>query len=197
MQRLSRILMLAAFFTPTIAQAADCPSSKTIEDGFILRNQSGKSEVRKAQGQLVLVTTTFSFGKGNKQIVYSYDGIFDLYRKDADKNFAIHPTSDLSKILPLKKGSRHTISYVPFEPAQSSEEWALDLSVTGQETFAVGRCNYDVLRVKQEFKRSGKTIDTYSVLYSPDLHATLAKVYDEGNGKESIVGYEYITHLSR
>ncbi|KQV83357.1 hypothetical protein [Rhizobium sp. Root1220] len=48
-----------------------------------------------------------------------------------------------------------------------------------QESFSLGECKYKVLRIKQVTKKGDEQIDALSVLYSPDLQATLAKVYGE------------------
>lgn len=68
--------------------------------------------------------------------------------------------------------------------------------MTKQETVAVGRCEYEAFRVRQETKRAGQPVDVWSALYSPDLHATLAKVYDEGTSEETTIAYDYIQSLS-
>ncbi|TDX88102.1 hypothetical protein EDE05_10274 [Neorhizobium sp. R1-B] len=73
----------------------------------------------------------------------------------------------------------------------------LELTVTAEETVALGRCKYDVFRVKQETKQNGRTTENLSVLYSPDLHVTLAKIYDEGTSNQVIVSYEHIRPLVR
>ncbi|WP_256375577.1 hypothetical protein M728_003596 (plasmid) [Ensifer sp. WSM1721] len=40
-------------------------------------------------------------------------------------------------------------------------------------------------------------MDVWSALYSPDLEATLAKIYDEGTANEYIVRYERIRGLQQ
>ncbi|CAN7242504.1 hypothetical protein LJR239_000889 [Neorhizobium tomejilense] len=195
MMSLFRRTLLAAALLPTIAQAADCPSSKTAKNGFVLGRLDALSEFRKAKGPLVQIIT--SFGGPDKQIVYSFEGLFDLSREDRKEKYARYPLSDLSNILPLKKGDRHAINFVPFDAKRSADDWVLELTVTAEETVSVGRCKYDVFRVKQETKQNGKTTENLSFLYSPDLHVTLAKIYDEGTGNQAIVGYEHIRPLAR
>ncbi|MEZ2133137.1 MULTISPECIES: hypothetical protein [unclassified Sinorhizobium] len=187
--------LLIALIFPTFAHAAECPTEKTAKNGFILGNDAAVSEFRPARGSLVSITTTF--GGSNKQIVYSFDGIFDLYRVDRQTRSGMHPLSDLSKIVLLKKGDHRVIDFVPFDPERSADQWALELTVMKRETMDLGQCKYDVLRVKQETKRNGATVGTLSFLYSPDLHATLAKIYDEGKSTEEVSGYDYIETLTQ
>jgi len=187
-------LLFAAVF-PIAAIAADCPSAKTAKNGFMLRNSGAISEFRPAKGPLVSITN--SFGDSNKQTVYSYGGLVDLSRSSNDERYAIYPLGGLEKVLPLKKDAHHIISFVPLDPQASKDEWTLELTVTKRETVAVGRCKYDAYRVKQETKRAGQQVDVWSALYSPDLRATLAKVYDEGTSEEATIAYDYIQSLSR
>ncbi|MBB4232772.1 hypothetical protein [Rhizobium mongolense] len=91
----------------------------------------------------------------------------------------------------------HVIPFVPLDPQQSSEKWTLELTITKRETVAVGRCKYEVFKSRAKTKRGGERVELWSALYSPDLHATLAKIYDEGTSEEAIVGYDYIQSLSR
>jgi hypothetical protein len=109
----------------------------------------------------------------------------------------MHPLSDLSKVVLAKKGDHRVIEYVLFEPELSADQWALELTVTKRETMDLGPCKYDVLRIKQETKRNGETVYTLNVLYSPALHATLAKIYDEGTSAEELAGYDHIETLSQ
>jgi hypothetical protein len=53
-----------------------------------------------------------------------------------------------------------------------------------------------VFRIKQVTKRGDEQVDILSVLYSPDLQATLAKVYDEGTADEYTVRYDRIQSLT-
>ncbi len=43
---------------------------------------------------------------------------------------------------------------------------------------------------------SGKVIDSFTALYSPDLQAVLARRYDEGTSAQSEVGFETIKPLA-
>lgn len=146
--------LLIALIFPTSLDAAECPSAKSAKNGFMLRNSSAISEFRPAKGSLVSITN--SFRGAEKQVVYSFDGIFDLYRAGSREKYGMHPLSDLSKIVPLKKGDHHVIDFVPFDPKLSADPWALELTVTKREALDIGRCKYDVLRIKQEIKRRAK-----------------------------------------
>ena len=139
---------------------------------------------------------TNSFGDSNKQTAYLYGRLIDLSRASNDERYAIYPLAGLEKVLPLRKDAHHIISFVPLDPQQSKDQWRLELTVTKPETVAVGGCEYEAFRVKQETKRAGQQVDVWSVLYSPDLHATLAKVYDEGTSEETTIAYDYIQSLS-
>lgn len=73
---------------------------------------------------------------------------------------------------------------------------SLELEVTGQETLSLGKCDYKVLRIKQTTRENDKLVDQQSVLYSPDLEAILARIYDEGTASELIVHYDSISTLT-
>lgn len=186
--------LLISLLFPVVAHGAGCPSAKTAPNGFLLKNSEATSEFIPAQGPVIAITNTF--GDSQKQTVFSFQGLIDLSRSSSDERFNIYPVSDLNEILPLTKDEHHVISFVPLNPEEANEKWTLELTVTKRETLAVGRCKYDVLRVRQEVKRGSEQVDVWSALYSPDLHATLAKVYDEGTADEAIVRYDYIAPLN-
>lgn len=187
--------LLIAFILPTFVHAAECPTAKTAKNGFILKTEGALSQFSLARGSVVSITNTY--GGSNKQIVYTFDGIFDLYRASRQAKYGMHPLSDLSKIVPVKKGDHHVIEFVPFDPELSVDQWTLELTVTKRETIDLGPCKYDVFRIRQETKRNAETVETQSVLYSPDLHATLARIYDEGTSKEEMVRFDSIEALSQ
>ncbi|WP_455873978.1 hypothetical protein [Rhizobium yanglingense] len=191
-RRLFDLLLLVVL--PVVSYGADCPSAKNAKNGFLLRNSGAISEFRPAQGPVVAITN--SFGSSEKQTVYSYQGLFDLSRSSSDERYAIYPLDGLDKLLPIKKDGHHVIPFVPLDPQQSSDKWTLELTVTKRETVAVGRCKYEVFRIREETKRGGERVELWSALYSPDLHATLAKIYDEGTSEEAIVSYDHIQSLS-
>ncbi|WP_246727567.1 hypothetical protein [Rhizobium laguerreae] len=188
-------LFIAALL-PVAAHAADCPSADTAGKGFVLENSDARSEFRKAEGQIVKSVNHFS--DSSQQTVFSFAGLFDLTRFSKREQYAMHPLSDLSRIVPLKKGARANIAFVQLGPNELADtRWNLELTVAGQETFSLGECKYKVRRIKQVTKKGNEQVDVLSVLYSPDLQATLAKVYDEGTANESTVGYERIHSLTQ
>jgi hypothetical protein len=191
---------LALFFFATLlpgaVYAADCPSAATADKGFVLENSGAQSEFRKGEGSIVKVVNHFDGSP--QQTVFSYRGLLELARLSKDSQYVMHPLSDLSSIFPLKKGAHTNIAFVPLSPDELPDaQWRTELTVTGQETFSLGACKYKVLRIKQVTKRGTEQTDVWSNLYSPDLQATLAKVYDEGTGDEATVGYERIHSLTQ
>jgi len=188
-------LFMAALL-PVAADAADCPSAATAAKGFVLENTGARSEFRKAEGQIV--KTVNHFTGSPQQMVFSFAGLFDLARFSKDEQYAMHPLSDLSRIGPLKKGAHANIAFLPLGPEEQADtRWNLELTVAGQESFSLGECAYKVLRIKQVIKRGDEQVDFLSVLYSPDLQATLAKVYDEGTANEYTVRYDRIQSLTQ
>ena len=148
-----------------------------------------------AEGQIV--KTVNHFGGSQQQTVFSFAGLFDLARFSKNEQYAIHPLSDLSRIVPLKKGARTNVAFLALGPDERADtRWSLELTVAGQESFSLGECKYKVFRIKQVTKRGDEQVDILSVLYSPDLQATLAKVYDEGTADEYTVRYDRIQSLT-
>ncbi|MGZ2455900.1 hypothetical protein [Rhizobium anhuiense] len=187
-------LFIAALL-PVSVHAADCPSADTAAKGFVLENTGARSEFHKAEGQIV--KTVNHFGGSQQQTVFSFAGLFDLARFSKNEQYAIHPLSDLSRIVPLKKGARTNVAFLALGPDERADtRWSLELTVAGQESFSLGECKYKVFRIKQVTKRGDEQVDILSVLYSPDLQATLAKVYDEGTADEYTVRYDRIQSLT-
>lgn len=191
----SRFTMLfIAVLLPVEVLGADCPSAKTLDKGFVLERTDARSEFRKAEGKTV--RTVNQFNDWPRQTVFSFAGLIDLARFSKKEQYVMHPLSDLSRILPLKKSTRANIPFVVFAPDEKADvRWNLDLTVTGQESFSLGACKYKVLRIKQVTKKGEEQIDALSVLYAPELQATLAKVYDEGTADEFTIRYDRIQSL--
>ncbi|WP_244471203.1 hypothetical protein [Rhizobium ecuadorense] len=188
--------LFIATLLPVSVHAADCPSSDTANKGFVLENNGARSEFRKAEGQIVKTVNHFSGSP--QQTVFSFAGLFDLARFSKNEQYAMHPLSDLSHTLPLKKGARIKVAFLPLGPDEHADTlWSLELTVAGQESFSLGECTYKVLRIKQVIKRGDEQVDILSVLYSPDLQATLAKVYDEGTANEYTSRYDRIQSLTQ
>ncbi len=189
-------LLLIAALLPAAAHGADCPSANTADKGFVLETTGARSEFRKAEGPIV--KTVNHFDGSPRQTVFSFAGLFDLARFSKDEQYVMHPLSDLSRILPLKKRSHANIAFVPLGPIEPADtRWSLELTVAGQESFSLGECKYKVFRIKQVTKKGDEQIDVLSVLYSPELQATLAKVYDEGTADEFTVRYDRIQSLTQ
>jgi hypothetical protein len=186
--------MLAAMLLPGAVHAAECPTAA--ENGFMLLQEDVQSEFRRHHGPIVKIVNRH--GTSARQTVFSYRGLIDLSRMDAESQQAIYALSDLKNIFPLKKGAKHTISFVLLNPDRSDEgQLTFELAVTGQETFELEDCKYKVLKIRQTTKKGDEQVDVWSALYSPDLEATLAKIYDEGTDKEYMVRYERIRPLQR
>ncbi|TDW16583.1 hypothetical protein EV128_13435 [Rhizobium azibense] len=189
-------LLLGAALLPAVAYGADCPSSDTAAKGFVLENADARSEFRKAEGTIVKILNHFS--DWPQQTVFSFAGLFDLARYSKNEQFVMHPLSDMSRIIPLKKGANANVAFVPLGPdEQADARWSLELTVAGQESFSLGECKYKVFRIKQVTKKGREQVDVLSVLYSPELRATLAKIYDEGTGDEFTVRYDRIQSLTQ
>ncbi|MNL60349.1 hypothetical protein D3C87_1841490 [compost metagenome] len=48
-----------------------------------------------------------------------------------------------------------------------------------------------------DIRKNGKEEERWTAVYSPDLRATVAKIYDEGTEDEEIVAYNLIAPLKR
>ncbi|WP_026615598.1 hypothetical protein [Ensifer aridi] len=187
---------LVATLLAGAAQAAECPTAATAEKGFMLLQVDTQSEFRKHYGPIVKITNRYGSPAG--QTVFSYRGLIDLSRMGAGSQQALYALSDLKNLFPLKKGARHEISFVPLNPDEPvNTQWSFELDVTGQETFKLENCKYKVWKVRQTTKKGDEQVDVWSALYSPDLEATLAKIYDEGTANEYIVRYERIRRLQQ
>ncbi|WP_033047383.1 hypothetical protein [Sinorhizobium meliloti] len=182
---------LAAMLLPTTVYATECPTAATAKRGFRLLQVNVQSEFRKHHEQIIRIEN--SYGGPGRQTVFSYRGLIDLSRMDAEAPQAIYALSDLKDIFPLKRGARHEISFIPLSPDEPADaEWTFELNVGGQENFALENCKYKVWKVRQTTKKDGQMVDEWSALYSPDLEATLAKIYEEGTADEYTVPYERI-----
>ncbi|WP_426127612.1 hypothetical protein [Pararhizobium sp. PWRC1-1] len=189
-------LLLIAYSFSGDAVAAGCPSAGDTQKGFVLQTPGARSEFRHAEGGIV--KTVNHFDDSIQETVFSFAGLFDLARfGKEDQQFVMHPTSDLNRVLPLKKGVTK-VTFARFEPNNlPSAPWSLELSVDGEETFNLGACEYKVLRIKQITKQGEEKIDVYSFLYSSELKAVLAKIYGEGTADEYTVRYDNIRSLAQ
>lgn len=188
-------LTLAAALLPGLVYANECPTAATAKKGFMLLQVDTQSEFREHQGPIVKIVNRYG---GPMQTVFSYRGLIELSRMDAEAPQAIYALSDLKDVFPLKKGARHKVSFVPLkldEPADG--QWTYEFAVTGQESFALEDCKYKVWKVRQTTKKGDELVDAWSALYSPDLEATLARIYGEGTADEYTVRYERIRPLER
>lgn len=196
MRGMRSALVLAAMLVPTAAFGTECPTAATAGKGFMLLQVDAQSEFRKQHGPIVKIVN--SYGTPSRQTVFSYRGLIDLTRMSAESQQAIYALSDLKDVFPLKKGARHEISFIPLHPEEpAGAQWAYELAVSGQETFKLEDCKYKVWKVRQATKRGDEQVDVWSVLYSPDLEATLAIIYNEGTADEHTVRYERIRPLQR
>ncbi|CCF00925.1 hypothetical protein [Sinorhizobium fredii] len=186
---------LAAMLLPGVVRANDCPTAATAKKGFMLLQADIQSEFRQHQGPIVKILNRFG---GPAQAVFAYRGLIELSRMDAEAPQAIYALSDLKDVFPLKKGARHTVSFVPLKPDEPADgQWTYEFAVTGQESFTLEDCKYKVWKVRQTTKKGDTMVDDWSALYSPDLQATLAKIYEEGTADEYTVRYERIRPLQR
>ncbi|MBP1874914.1 hypothetical protein J2Z19_004647 [Ensifer adhaerens] len=196
---MSKAFFIFAFATltlPSASSAAQCPTAASAKNGFSLLQEEVQSEFRPYHGPIVKIVNRF--GTSQPQTVFSYRGLIDLSLIDGDVQRANHPLSDLSGVFPLKKGSRHDLSFVSLNKDENAgTEYTYRLEVVGQETFELGDCKYKVLRVKQTTMRGAEKLDVWTALYSPDLAATVARIYDEGTAQEDTVAYERIRLLQR
>ncbi|WP_042777311.1 hypothetical protein [Sinorhizobium fredii] len=186
---------LAATLLPGVVHANECPTAATAKKGFMLLQADIQSEFRQHQGPIIKIVNRFS---GPVQTVFSYRGLIELSRMDAEAPQAIYAPSDLKVVFPLKKGARHKVSFVPLKPDEPADgQWTYEFAVTGQESFTLEDCKYKVWKVRQTTRKGDEMVDDWSALYSPDLEATLARIYGEGTADEYTVGYERIRALQR
>ncbi|WP_457583563.1 hypothetical protein [Ensifer canadensis] len=196
---MSRALTFIAFATVLLsnaAGAAECPTTASAKKGFSLLQEEVQSEYRPYHGPIIKIINRF--GTSQPQTVFSYQGLIELSLMDGNAQQANHPLSDLSSVFPLKKGARHELSFVSLSKDETAgTKYTYRLEVVGQETFALGDCKYKVLRVKQTTMRGEEKLDAWTVLYSPDLSAQVARIYEEGTAQEDTVAYERIRLLQR
>lgn len=196
MHRYGLVFTLVALLLPAAAHAGECPTAAKAEKGFMLLQVDAQSEFRRHQGPIVKIVNRY--GAPSRQTVFSYRGLIDLSRMSAESQQAIYALSDLKDVFPLRKGARHKISFVPLNPEEPAEgQWTVELAVTGQETFKLEDCKYKIWKVRQTTKKGDDQVDVWTALYSPDLEATLAKVYGEGTPNEYTVRYERIRPLQQ
>lgn len=196
MRRFRLAFILGAALSPGAVYGAECPTAANAEKGFTLLHLEGQSEFRNYEGPIVRIVNTY--GTPSRQILFTYRGLIELSLMSAEAQHGIHALSDLEGVFPLKKGARHKIPFIRLDPNKSNgAPMTYELSVTGQETVKLENCKYKVWRIRQTTKQGTKQVDAWSALYSPDLEATLAKIYDEGTANEYTVRYERIRPLQR
>ncbi len=187
-------VVFAVFISPAIVFAAECPSGKNDGDEFVLTHGEVRSEFRRS-GPIVLVENDFQ-GAG-RQRLFLYRGLIELARSGDDGNYSQHFTSNLEAFWPLKVGSHVSFEFLPLETAEIKDKWSLNLSVTKQRAFPIKFCNYEVFYVTYDIRKNGKEEERWTAVYSPNLRATVAKIYDEGTEDEEIVAYNRIEPLTR
>lgn len=172
--------------------AADCPDAKSSANGFTLEMQGVKSEYSRISESVSQVKN--SYESALPQTHFFYRGLIEIFRTSKEGPLVMLPSSDLNAIFPLKAKKKHKIRIQPLRAGQKSEgSQTLSLEVTGKETLTLGDCKYAVTKVKETtLAQDGSTIDTLTLLYSPDLDAVLAKRYDEGSSQEQTIRYEII-----
>lgn len=187
-------LFIAVLISPAIVFAAECPSGKNDGDEFVLAHGQVRSEFRRS-GPIVLVENDFQ-GAG-KQRLFLFRGLIELARSGDDGNYSQHFTSNLEAFWPLKVGARRTFEFLPLETTKIEDKWSLTLAVTKRRAFPIKFCNYEVFYVTYDIRKNGKEEERWTAVYSPDLRATVAKIYDEGTEDKEIVAYNLIAPLKR
>lgn len=185
-------IFAAVLIVPNIAFAAECPSVKSHKSGFVLSHSGVQSEF-KTSGPVVSVQ--HGFADGGKQKAFLYQGLIEIFRSGNDGNYNQYFTSNLNDFWPLRVGARRTFEFIPLDADAFKEKWTLDLAVTKRRAFSIGYCSYDVFNVLYDVRRNGEEVERWTVVYAPDLLATVAKIYDEGTSKEETVSYTAIKPL--
>jgi hypothetical protein len=176
---------------PTTVFAQSCPDAATAKTGFVLGKQGTTARVRRANDLLTHVVNTYP--GGTKQDVLYFRGLFEICRSSENGRRIAVPLTDLRTVFPLKVGVRRAVTYIPAQPDGAGAPVSLELSVESQEKLQVGSCSYEVLVVRNRFLGpDGRVMSQHVDFYSPDLGFVLAKKYDEGGGRESLVKYQSI-----
>lgn len=140
--------VLAVLRFTIAAEAADCPSAASLQDGFTLQARGGKSDVLRSKGPVTRVVNTYN--DHPKQTVFYFRGLIELYRTSPAGQRAAYPLADLGTLFPLERGDRHSLQLVSMTPDRvPGAPLALELEVTGKEELGLGKCRYDVLVIKQ------------------------------------------------
>lgn len=190
------VLSFVGLLAAGTAYGAKCPDAKTAYDGFVLDRPGVHSEFHPSAEMVVQVANTFD--SAPPQTHFYLGGLIEVLRSSDKGRFSMLPFSDLRSIFPLQPGDSHEITLMHLEADKKVEKpLTLALEVTGEESFSLGDCKYEVLAVRQTMTAAdGGNIDTWTSLYSPDLQAVLARRYDEGTAQESVIGYEAIQPLA-
>lgn len=193
------VLSVSLLAVPTLidtAYASDCPVAANLQDGFTLERPPTRTTVERGEGPVTRVVNIYS--NGRQQTVLYFRGLIELYRMTRKSHILRYPQTDLAELFPLKKGDRHTFSYLETTPEQVPGALrSVDLEVLGTETLSLGACRYDVLVIERVFKREGGETGRSSVLYSPELETILARRYDAGTAQEATIGYSKIGPLQQ
>jgi len=189
------VMTLAMVAFACAAQAADCVDAKSAKAGFVLEKAGISSEFRPAPGGLVAVANKYQ--SDSPQTQYLYAGLIEVFRDSETGRLSMIPLGDLKKLFPLKAGAKSKTEFVRLsskKPPKGIE--TLALTVKGKDSYKLGDCKYDVLVVDETIVGdTGKAIDSFTALYSPDLQAVLARRYDAGTSAQSEVGFETIKPL--
>ena len=190
-------MALAMLALAGTAQAADCVSAKSAKAGFVLEKPGIRSEFRPMPGGMVAVANNYQ--SQSPQTQYLYAGLIEVFRDSDTGRLSMIPLGDIKKLFPLKAGTKSKTEFVRLSAKQSPKGTeTLALAVKGKEAYKLGDCKYNVLAVSETITGdTGKVIDTFTALYSPDLQAVLARRYDEGTSAQSEVGFETIKPLEQ
>lgn len=197
MKTLTTGMALAMLAFAGAARAANCVDAKSANAGFVLEKPGISSEFRPAPGGMVAVANKYQ--SDSPQTQYLYAGLIEVFRDSDTGRLSMIPLGDIKKLFPLKTGAKSKIEFVRLsskKPPKGTE--TLTLTVKGKDSYKLGDCKYGVLVVGETITGdSGKAIDSFTALYSPDLQAVLARRYDEGTSAQSEVGFETIKPLAQ
>lgn len=184
------VFVAASVFSGAV-HATTCPSAKTLQDGFTLERPPTRTTVERGEGPVTRVVNIY--GNGREQTVLYFRGLIELYRMTRNSHILRYPQTDLAELFPLKRGDRHTFSYIETTPEDVPGALrTVNLEVLGTETFTLGPCRYEALVIERVFKREDAETGRSSVLYSPELETILARRYDAGTAQEATIGYSKI-----
>ena len=180
-KRRAVLAALCILMSPTLAAgaaAAACPTEQTVGQGFFLKGNTAKTEVRHLDDHFVQARTRYPDGVVQTDLYY--DGLLAVSRF-SQRGANMMLGADLKDWrLELKKGAKASLTYIPVADSKPFAETTLELEVKGSETLKLGNCDFEVYVITQT-SRTGKKERVYDQLFSALLKFVIARRYPNGD----------------